>query len=133
MRRLELFPLLVVVSVLGAAPATEVSAQSTTKSVSRFTLQTGPETSGVKFHKNVLGKPCLTFEAISRAELINADLYDHIVAVKNQCVQRIKFSVCYYNSDHCVDSETEGLGRTELVLGIYPKMQYFRYTYKEKF
>jgi hypothetical protein len=99
----------------------------------RLTLQNEGINAALTVHHNPLGRPCLDIEAASRAEVINPKVYDHVISVYNQCVQRIKLRVCYYHSDHCIDMEIGGSQRKDAVLGIYPNMRYFRYSYQEKF
>jgi hypothetical protein len=99
---------------------------------SRLTLQGGGDNAALSVHRDALGRPCLDFEAASRAHVINPNVYDHVVSVYNQCVRLIKLSVCYYGSDRCIDMEVPPLARKDGILGIYPSMQYFRYSYKEK-
>ena len=99
----------------------------------RLTLQNAGENGAFPVHRSPLGKPCLDIEAASRRHVINPNVYDHVVSIYNRCVQNIKLRVCYYHSDHCIDVEVAGLQRKDVALGIYPSMQYFRYSYREKF
>jgi hypothetical protein len=91
------------------------------------------ESADVKLHKDLLGKPCLKFEANARAHVINPKLYDHVVAATNHCSQLIKVQVCYFKSDRCVQLDVPSYGRKEAVLGIMPSMPEFRYDFKEQF
>ena len=100
---------------------------------SRLTLQNEGVNGGLTIHRDPLGRPCLQFEAASRAEVVNPKIFDHIVSVYNRCLMRIKLRVCYYHSTHCVDLDVPGKQRKDAVLGIFPNMQYFRYSYSEKF
>jgi hypothetical protein len=99
---------------------------------SRLTLQGGGENAALSTHRDALGRPCLDFEAASRAHVINPNVYDHVVSVYNRCVKLIKLNVCYYGTDRCIDMEVPALSRKDGILGIYPSMQFFRYSYKEK-
>ena len=99
---------------------------------SRLTLQDG-ENAGLTIHRDALNRPCLDIEAGSQQHVINPDVYDHVVSVYNRCLTTIKLRVCYYNSDHCIDMDVPAQQRKDGVLGIYPNMQYFRYSYREKF
>jgi hypothetical protein len=99
---------------------------------SRLTLQGAGENSALSVHRDALGRPCLDFEAASRAHVINPNVYDHVVSVYNRCVKQIKLTVCYFGSDHCIDMDIPPLSRKDGTLGIYPSMQFFRYSYKEK-
>lgn len=98
----------------------------------RSTLQAPGTNTELRTHRNALGKPCLDFEAISRAHLSNTDIYDNIVSIKNQCAQRIMVKVCYFGSDSCIDVEVPAFQRKDVILGVRPQSQYFRYSYKEK-
>jgi hypothetical protein len=99
---------------------------------SRLTLQGGGENAALSVHRDALGRPCLDFEAASRAHVINPNVYDHVVSIHNRCVKLIKLNVCYYGSDRCIDMEVPALSRKDGILGIYPSMRFFRYSYKEK-
>jgi hypothetical protein len=100
---------------------------------SPMTLQGDGENAGLTVHHDPLGRPCLDIEAASRAEVVNPNVYDHVISVYNRCLTQIKLHVCYYQSEHCIDMTIPGLQRKDSVLGIYPSTQYFRYTYREKF
>lgn len=99
----------------------------------RSTLQAPGTNTELRTHRNALGKPCLDFEAMSRAHIANADIYDNIVSIKNQCAQRIMVKVCYFGSDSCIDIEVPAFQRKDAILGVRPQSQFFRYSYKEKF
>ena len=109
----------------------------TTNPISRFqsrlTLQNSGDNAALTVHRNPLGKPCLNIESASRAHVINPDVYDNVVSILNQCAKRINVRICYYGSESCVDVEVPGQQRKDTVLGVRPHMQYFRYSYKEKF
>jgi hypothetical protein len=109
------------------------TANSTSPFKSRLTLQNGGENAALTVHRNPLGKPCLSIEAASKRHVINPDVFDHVVSVYNTCSKLIKLRICYFKSDHCIDVEVSGQQRKDVVLGIYPNMQYFRYSYQEKF
>lgn len=99
----------------------------------RSTLQAPGTNTALRTHRNALGKPCLDFEAMSRGHLANAEIYDNIVSIKNQCAQRIMVKVCYFGSDGCIDVEVPAFQRKDAILGVRPQSQFFRYSYKEKF
>jgi hypothetical protein len=100
---------------------------------SRLTLQNDGTNTALMVHRDPLGRSCLDFEAASRKEVINPNVYDHVISVYNRCIQTIKLKVCYYHSDHCIDMSVPGSQRKDAVLGVYPNLQYFRYSYQEKF
>ena len=99
----------------------------------RVTIQAPGTNGALRAHRNAIGKPCLDFEAMSRAHRANPDIYDNIVSIRNQCAQRIVVSVCYAGSDGCIGVEVPAFQRKDAILGVRPQSQYFRYTYKEKF
>jgi hypothetical protein len=86
-----------------------------------------------KRHLTTTGKPCLTFTAEARPQLVNRDIFDHWIAAVNGCPLRIKVNVCYYRSLHCVLMDLPPYDRKETVLGFFPKQKDFRYEYKEQF
>lgn len=99
----------------------------------RSTLQAAGTNVELRTHRNALGKPCLDFEAMSRAHLANPDVYDNIVSIRNQCAQRIVVKLCYFGSEECIDVDVPAFRRKDAVLGVRPQSQFFRYSYKEKF
>jgi hypothetical protein len=114
------------------AEAGPLLAQGTTPGLqSRLKMQGPGESASIAVSRNALRQPCLDFEAISRAHVVNPNVYDHVVSAYNRCLKPIKVRVCYYGTDHCVDIEAKSMKRTEGILGIYPSMQYFRYSWKE--
>lgn len=84
-------------------------------------------------HRNAVGKPCLDIEAMSRSHTVNPNVYDNIVSIYNQCPKRISVRICYFKTESCVDVDVAGQQRKDTILGVRPQMQYFRYSYKEKF
>lgn len=99
----------------------------------RATLQAPGTNGAMAIHRNALGKPCLNYEAMSRAHINNPDIYDNVVSVTNQCAQRILVKLCYFKSEACLDLELPPFQRKDAILGVRPQSQYFRYSYKEKF
>lgn len=99
----------------------------------RLTMQRGGDNTALTVHRDPLGRPCLNIEAASHAHIVNPNIYDHVISVKNRCIKTIKVKVCYYHSDHCIDMEILGSQRKDAVLGVFPNFQYFRYSYQEKF
>jgi hypothetical protein len=99
----------------------------------RLTLQNEGVNAALAVHRDAFGKPCLDIEAGARRELINPKIYDHVISVYNKCLATIKLRVCYYHSDHCVNMEIQRSQRKDIILGIYPNMQHFSYSYQEKF
>ncbi len=136
MVRLALFSFVVFVAFIGVGNCQTgliPNSNATSPFQNRLTLQNGGVNAALTVHRNPLGRPCLDIEAASRAHVINPHVYDHVISVYNRCVQTIKLRVCYYHSEHCIDLELPGSQRRDTVLGVYPNMQYFRYSYREKF
>jgi hypothetical protein len=79
-----------------------------------------------------LGRPCLQYTAESRAQAATPDVFDHIVAANNRCLQRIKVKLCYYKSTTCYTVDLAGNQRKETILGTFTAMRYFRYEYQEQ-
>ena len=84
-------------------------------------------------HRGPTGSPCLTVGGLARPHAANPKVYDHVIAVKNSCAQRITLTVCYYRSQDCVPMEVPGGERKEAVLGTLPSMPDFRFEFREKF
>ena len=84
-------------------------------------------------HRDALGRPCLDITAESRAQPSTPNIYQHILAVSNRCLQRIRIKLCYYKSDRCFLSEIPGNQRKETILGTFPSMKYFRYEFQEQY
>lgn len=100
---------------------------------SRLTQQGDPEQAGLTVHRDPLGRPCLKFRAFSRAHVVNPDVYDHTVSVYNACSKPIKLKICYLKSDTCTDVQVQPLKRQDVIIGIFPRIKYFRYSWTEKF
>lgn len=100
---------------------------------SRLTMQNGGVNAALTVHRNPFGKPCLDIEAASRAHVINPDVYDNVVSIVNKCSKTIRVKVCYFNTDSCVSVEVLGRQRRDVILGVRPHMQYFKYSFQEKF
>jgi hypothetical protein len=106
-------------------------AQALSTPASRFTLQGDVDKGSIVSHKDAFGKPCLTFEAISRAHVTNSNIFDHIVSVNNHCHQVIKLRICYRKSEHCIDMQVAGGQRKDVVLGVFPALKTFQYESRE--
>jgi hypothetical protein len=84
-------------------------------------------------HKSPTGQPCLTVRGFARQQIINKTIFDHMITAMNACSELIKLQVCYYKSQHCVPVAVPSYGRKEVVLGIFPGMEDFRFEYREQF
>jgi hypothetical protein len=83
-------------------------------------------------HHDALGNPCLLVRSEVRAHVGNPDIYDQMLIIRNQCVQSIKIRACFVESDRCIDNEISGFQRQEIVLGISPMRNSFRYYLRER-
>lgn len=84
-------------------------------------------------HRSPTGSPCLDVSGSARRHNIDANLYDHVITVMNNCAQRITIQVCYYNTEDCVPMEIPGGERKEAILGTMPATPDFRFEFREKF
>jgi hypothetical protein len=91
------------------------------------------EAVGVQRHLGPAGKACLTVKGEARAEKINPKLFAHMIVAANECGERIKLDVCYYQSRRCVMMDIPPYGRSETTLGIMPSMSGFRFEFREQF
>jgi hypothetical protein len=84
-------------------------------------------------HLDITGKPCLetTGNAIPLAS--NPRILTHSVSLDNRCLERIKARICYHGTDHCTDVDVPARSRKEVVIGVFPALQQFRYDVKEQF
>jgi hypothetical protein len=84
-------------------------------------------------HLGPAGNPCIAVSGYSKDQVVNHEMIDHWITVKNDCSQLIKVRVCYYQSQACIMVDVPPYGRKDTVLGVYPKLREFRYEYKENF
>lgn len=84
-------------------------------------------------HRSPSGTPCLAVSGFARPHTTVSTLYDHVVAVKNNCAQRISLQVCYYRTQDCLPVEVPGGERKEAILGTMPSTKDFRFEFREKF
>jgi hypothetical protein len=107
--------------------------------VLRGTRGLNPQQGGVatyplpRRHMNAVGKPCLDVGGFSRAQTLNANIYDHLIRTENSCSQRIQIKACYYKSTKCIDIDVPPYGKKESILGIFPAMKDFRFEFTETF
>jgi hypothetical protein len=69
----------------------------------------------------------------ARPQAINKRLFEHVISANNSCPQVIKMDVCYYGSQRCVPLSVPGYSRREVVLGVMPAIEDFRFEFKERF
>lgn len=84
-------------------------------------------------HRDFTGSPCLTLGGYARPHIINPNLYDDVVTVRNNCPQRIDLQVCYYQTQECIPVEVPGGETKQAILGSMPSIKDFRFDYREKF
>ncbi|MCP2131429.1 MULTISPECIES: hypothetical protein [Bradyrhizobium] len=95
---------------------------------SRLTLQGAAEQSNKPIIRDALGRPCLDVEAAARAHIVNPQVVDHVVSVKNNCSRRINVKVCYFGSDRCNVFDLLGYKRMDTILGTMTGIKVFKYT-----
>jgi hypothetical protein len=143
-KRCCVFALLVVLLAWGTGAAAQVTSPMGTQGAAtvgsssgrppaQLPLLSGTPSAGVKSHLGPTGKPCLTVFGSAKAQIINPNIFEHIIMASNECSQPIKMKVCYYQSSQCVPLDVPAYGRKEIVLGIMPAMNQFRFEYREQF
>lgn len=98
----------------------------------RFILQGSPEQLGSAVIRDSLNRPCLDVEAISRAHVVNPDVIDHVVSVKNRCSRTIMVKVCYFQTERCKEFDIRAYDRVDIILGTMTKVGRFRYSLFQK-
>jgi len=96
-------------------------------------LLSGTQNVGAKKHYGPTGAPCLTVNGNAVPQIVNPNIFTHMIMGNNNCSQPIKVQVCYYQSQQCVPLIVPAYGRKEIVLGIMPAMDQFRFEYRELF
>jgi hypothetical protein len=122
-----------VTSPMGTQGAATVGSSGGLRPPSQPPLLSGTPSAGVKTHLSPTGKPCLTVLGSAKPQIINPNIFEHIILASNECSQSIKVKVCYYQSTQCVPLDVPAYGRKEIVLGIMPAMNQFRFEYREQF
>lgn len=121
--------------MFGLALALPVSAQgqsSPPPSASKFMMQGQAEQSSSSIIRDALGKPCLDLEAAARPQVVNPDMIDHVVSIKNNCPRTIRVKACYYGSDRCNEVTVSGYKRVDTILGTMRSVNFFRYSIHQK-
>jgi hypothetical protein len=93
----------------------------------------GSQSTLVMRHRGPTGKPCLNVFGSAQRQLINTNLYDHMIMATNSCVRAIKVDVCYYGTDHCISMQVPAMDRKQAMLGVLPAMKDFRFEFREQF
>lgn len=106
--------------------------QSQTSSTPRLTMQGPAEQTGAPSLRDALGRPCLDVEAASRAHVVNPQMLDHVVSLKNNCVRQVSAKVCYFSTDRCKDVVLPAYKRADIILGTMRSVNTFRYSISQK-
>jgi hypothetical protein len=122
-----------ITSPLGSNSSSIVGGVGVTAPRTPPSLFSGSQDSTARVHPGPYGKPCVSVSGYVRPQLINDNIFDHIITANNDCSQPIKIHVCYYQSQYCTLIEVPPYGRKEALLGIMPAMKEFRFEYKEQF
>ena len=96
-------------------------------------LLNGTQNAAVKMHLGPTGKRCLTVIGYAQPQIVNPNIYDHMISASNDCSHPIKMQVCYYQTRQCIPVDVSAYGRKEAVLGIMPAMKQFQFEYREQF
>jgi hypothetical protein len=86
-----------------------------------------------KHHVSPLGRPCLTIQGYARPELVNKNIYQHLIKTDNSCAQNIQVQVCYYKTEECILMSVPPYGKKDATLGIFPALKHFQFEVKEQF
>jgi hypothetical protein len=86
-----------------------------------------------KHHTSSLGRPCLEIQGYAKPELVNKNIYQHLIRTNNSCAQTINVQVCYYKTDHCIKMSVPAYEKKDAVLGIFPALKQFQFEAKEQF
>jgi len=84
-----------------------------------------------EIHRNAYGKPCLAFDASSRALLADKNIFNYVVAVNNQCPRSIKLRICQKDGTGCSSAIVQAYQSQDMVMGFGPFSDLFEYTAKE--
>lgn len=101
-------------------------------SAPRLTMQGAAEQSRAPIIRDALGRPCLNVEAAARAGVVNPEMLDHVVSLKNNCPRVIRAKVCYFHAEHCNDLVVQGYSRVDTILGTIRNVKTFRYSVFQK-
>lgn len=95
-------------------------------------MQGAPEQTGTSVIRDSLGRPCLDIEAAAVPHVVNPEMLDHVVSLKNNCSRIIHAKVCYFNSERCNDLVIPGYKRSDTVLGTMRLVKFFRFSTVQK-
>jgi hypothetical protein len=83
-----------------------------------------------KRHLTPSGSNCISAFASSQTQAINTNIYNHILAFKNDCAQPIRVRACYYNTQDCITVAIPSYKREQKFLGVFP-LRDFRFEFRE--
>jgi|SRR5665213_3588668 len=122
------FPLACVIVAAALLGCTGEARCQTSPTTPRLTMQGPAEQSNSTIIRDALNRPCLDVEAAARAHIVNPEMVDHVVSVKNNCARLIKVKVCYFNAYKCNEFSLQGYSRVDTVLGTMAGVKTFRYS-----
>jgi hypothetical protein len=121
------------ISPLGTDSVPKLGSTGGMSPPAQLPIISGTQKAGARVHLGPNGKPCLAIQGYAQKQIINPDIFDHMIMASNDCSQPIKAQVCYYQTQQCVPLDVPGYGRKEIVLGIMPAMNQFQFEYREQF
>jgi hypothetical protein len=93
-----------------------------------------PVQNGVaRHHMSAMGKLCLTIRGYAKPEVVNKNIYQHLITAANECNQTIRVQVCYYGTQNCIDMSVPPYDHKDSILGIFPALKRFQFEAKEQF
>jgi hypothetical protein len=84
-----------------------------------------------ELHLNTFGKPCIEYNAFSRAHLFDINIFDYVVAATNKCPMSIKIQICEKNRSGCGSVAVPAYQSKEVAMGFGPYTTVFYYIAKE--
>lgn len=107
-------------------------AQTLSHNPPRLTFQGPAEQAGSTVIRDALGRPCLDVEAAARAHVTQPSVFDHVISIKNNCPRLTKVTVCYVNSDRCLDTTLASYARSDVILGTMTGVKLFKYSMRQR-
>jgi hypothetical protein len=83
-------------------------------------------------HKTVTGQPCVRANALIKPQIVNPQVFEHVLLIANSCSYPINLNACYYQSTTCMRITIAGYNRRQQTLGFSSEKE-FRYSYTEEF
>lgn len=121
------------IAVLVTLPsASTVWGQTRPPNRSGLTLQGPAEQSVDPVVRDALGRPCLDIEAAAVPHVVDPQMLDHVVSIRNKCPRVIKAKVCYFNSQACNELTLQPYKRADTILGTMRAMKFFRYSIQQR-